>query len=138
MKTSFSIVSWGSSAGVVTVFALDNVDTERSDAGVERFDDADDQSGRIGFVALMGRRREPFAWGGAPAVTILVFPTVATVDTVDAAMLCSAPSTSMLGTGASSGEIVTVSSNMVVGVSGRILELPFSSTTGAKPVRLAW
>ena len=65
MNTSLSNVSVGSSAGVVTVLALERVDTDRSEAGVDRFEELEGHLGRAGRTALTGRRREPLACGGA-------------------------------------------------------------------------
>lgn len=58
-------------------------------------------------------------------------------DDVDSREASSAPRTRILGVGASSGEIVvTVSSKMVVGVSGRSFGFPLLSK-GANPDLLA-
>ena len=47
------------------------------------------------------------------------------------------PNTMIFGTGASSGDMVTVSSKMVVGVSGRP-RTAIGSSAGANPDRFAW
>lgn len=140
-NSDFRRINVGSSAGVRTVDTVVaevglTPPSEIAEAGRDRTEELEDH---LGFAELgaglaeCGCRAcgfgETCRWIGAG---------VDEADEVDILVASSAPRIRMLGIGASSGEmVVIVSSKMVVGVSGSILGLPFSSR-GANPERLAW
>jgi hypothetical protein len=143
---TFRRVRVGSSAGVRMVetvvaevgFMPPGDMPDIAEAGTERTEEVEDHRG---FMAELGRPGcAEWEFRAAPVLGVRDRCMGAGADVTEATDILSASSaasTRMLGIGASSGEMVlTVSSNIVVGVSGKCLGLP-SLSSGAKPDRLA-